>query len=79
MVDVCFPFICIHHCINKYFLAIALFVGLVASNRLQALGISLFIWAFSVLFYEFIVLFLLSVVPKQWIFFICFIYHIESG
>ncbi len=56
--------------LTSIFLAIALFVGLVSSNRLQALGVSLFIWAFFVLFYEFIVLFLLSIVPKQWTIFL---------
>ncbi len=60
-----FPFICINDRINEHFLAIALFIGLVASNRLQALGVSLFIWAFFVLFYEFLTLALLSLVPKQ--------------
>ncbi|NNU97279.1 ABC transporter permease [Anoxybacillus sp. EFIL] len=51
--------------LTSIFLAIALFIGLVASNRLQALGVSLFIWAFFVLFYEFLTLALLSLVPKQ--------------
>ena len=52
--------------LTSIFLSIALWIGLIASNRLQALGVSLFVWAFFVLFYEFIVLALLSVAPKQW-------------
>lgn len=52
--------------LTSIFLSLALLIGLVASNRLQALGVSLFIWAFFVLFYEFIILALLSIAPKQW-------------
>ncbi|WP_203362669.1 ABC transporter permease subunit [Bacillus sp. REN10] len=38
------------------FLSLALFVGIIAAGRLQALGIGLFLWAFFVLFYEFIMM-----------------------
>lgn len=49
------------------FLSIALLIGLWSKTRFQALGISLIIWAFSVLFYEFIVMGLSLFVTKQWI------------
>ncbi|OZI10232.1 copper ABC transporter permease [Bacillaceae bacterium SAS-127] len=38
------------------FLSLALFTGIIATGRLQALGIGLFLWAFFVLFYEFIIM-----------------------
>lgn len=46
------------------FLAISLLIGVISFNRFQALGLSLFIWALTVLFYEFIVMGLTMVVPK---------------
>lgn len=47
------------------FLAISMIIGLVAKTRFQALGASLIVWAFLVLFYEFLVMGLSVIVPKQ--------------
>ncbi|MGX1902347.1 ABC transporter permease [Thermolongibacillus altinsuensis] len=49
------------------FLAISMFIGLYTSNRLQAIGVSLLIWAFFVLFYEFFIVGILSMIPKGWV------------
>ena len=40
-------------------------IGLLSKTRFQALGASLIVWAFMVLFYEFLVMGLSVVVPKQ--------------
>ncbi|UII56166.1 ABC transporter permease [Cytobacillus spongiae] len=51
------------------FLAMAVLVGLLSKTRFQALGTSLFVWAFLVLFYEFLVMGMTFLVAKQWILF----------
>lgn len=45
------------------FLSIALLVGLIATTRFQALSISLFLWAFFVLFYEFVIMGIVMIIP----------------
>ncbi len=47
------------------FLAISMVIGLLSKTRFQALGASLIVWAFMVLFYEFLVMGLSMIVPKQ--------------
>lgn len=49
------------------FLAVSMMIGLWSRTRFQALGLSLIVWAFSVLFYEFIVMGLSMLVAKEWI------------
>lgn len=45
------------------FLSVAIMIGFLVKGRLQALGIGLLLWAFFVLFYEFIVMGLSLVIP----------------
>ncbi|RSK28400.1 ABC transporter permease [Bacillus sp. HMF5848] len=47
------------------FLAISIFVGIISSNRFQALGVSIMSWAFFVLFFEFVIMGIASIIPKQ--------------
>ncbi|WLR50404.1 ABC transporter permease subunit [Bacillus tianshenii] len=47
------------------FLAVGFLIGMISKSRLQALGLSLFAWAGFVLFYEFIVMGLLTIVQQQ--------------
>ena len=47
------------------FLSLSLVIGMLSKTRFQALGASLIVWAFMVLFYEFIVMGLSMIVPKQ--------------
>ena len=47
------------------FLAISMVIGLLSKTRFQALGASLIVWAFMVLFYEFLVMGISVIVPKQ--------------
>jgi len=47
------------------FLAISMLIGLLSKTRFQALGASLIVWSFMVLFYEFLVMGLSMIVPKQ--------------
>lgn len=49
------------------FLSISVFIGISSKTRFQALGISLMIWAFTVLLYEFVVMGTSLFVHKQWI------------
>ncbi|WLR54252.1 hypothetical protein LC048_17650 [Mesobacillus subterraneus] len=49
------------------FLSLALMIGIMAKTRFQALGISLIVWAFLVLFYEFIIMGLSMFMMKQWL------------
>lgn len=49
------------------FLSIATFIGILSKTRFQALGVSLMVWAFTVLLYEFIVMGASLFVHKQWI------------
>lgn len=49
------------------FLAISMMIGLWSKTRFQALGLSLIVWAVSVLFYEFIVMGVSIFVAKEWI------------
>jgi Cu-processing system permease protein len=50
------------------FLSIALLIGFFSPNRFHALGISLLVWAFYVLFYEFIVMALISSIAQtNWV------------
>lgn len=53
--------------LSAIFLAISMLVGLLSKTRFQALGTSLIIWAFMVLFYEFLVMGISLVLSKQWI------------
>ncbi|MBM7649772.1 Cu-processing system permease protein [Bacillus ectoiniformans] len=48
------------------YLSIALFIGSLVSSRLMALGSAIFTWAFFVLFYEFIIMGLVTVTPPAW-------------
>lgn len=47
------------------FLAISMLVGLLAKTRFQALGTSLIVWAFMVLFYEFLIMGISLIIEKQ--------------
>ncbi|HHY71741.1 MAG TPA: ABC transporter permease subunit [Bacillus bacterium] len=47
------------------FLGLAMLIGVLSATRFQALGMSLILWAVSVLFYEFIVMGLAMVISKQ--------------
>ncbi|MBS2771846.1 ABC transporter permease subunit [Anoxybacillus rupiensis] len=50
------------------FLSIALLIGFFSPNRFHALGTSLLVWAFYVLFYEFIVMGLISSIAQaNWV------------
>ncbi|MBT2679744.1 ABC transporter permease subunit [Bacillus sp. ISL-35] len=49
------------------FLSLAMVIGIIAKSRFQALGISLIVWAFLVLFYEFIIMGLSLLLLKQWL------------
>lgn len=49
------------------FLAIAIMLGAWSKNRLQAMGTSLIIWAWLLLFYEFFLFILATWLPKTWI------------
>ncbi|SYX87518.1 ABC transporter permease [Paenibacillus alvei] len=62
-----FLFIALTLLLAAVFLAIASVIGVYASTRFQALGISILTWALSVLLYEYIVMGVSSVVPFHWI------------
>lgn len=47
------------------FLGLAMLVGVLSSTRFQALGLSLILWAVTVLFYEFVIMGLAMVIGKQ--------------
>lgn len=47
------------------FLGLAMLVGVVSGTRFQALGLSLIVWAITVLFYEFVVMGLAMFISKQ--------------
>lgn len=49
------------------FLSLAMMIGIMAKTRFQALGVSLIIWAFLVLFYEFIIMGASMFMVKQWL------------
>lgn len=49
------------------FLSLSLLIGILSKTRFQALGASLIIWVFLVLFYEFIVMGASMLMMKQWI------------
>jgi Cu-processing system permease protein len=49
------------------FLSLAMTIGIMAKTRFQALGVSLIIWAFLVLFYEFIIMGASMFMMKQWL------------
>ncbi|MCM3667176.1 ABC transporter permease [Mesobacillus subterraneus] len=49
------------------FLSMAMMIGIMAKSRFQALGVSLIVWAFLVLFYEFIIMGASMFMMKQWI------------
>lgn len=49
------------------FLSLSLMIGILSKTRFQALGASLIVWAFLVLFYEFIVMGASMFMMKQWI------------
>jgi Cu-processing system permease protein len=49
------------------FLSLAMLIGIVAKTRFQALGVSLIVWAFLVLFYEFIIMGASMFMVKQWL------------
>lgn len=46
------------------FLGLAMLVGVLSSTRFQALGLSLILWAVTVLFYEFVIMGLAMVISK---------------
>lgn len=47
------------------FVAVSVFIGIQSRSRFQALGISLIVWAASVLFYEFILMAVTLFLPSQ--------------
>lgn len=47
------------------FLSLSMLIGISSKTRFQALGVSLIVWAFAVLFYEFIVMGLSLIAAKQ--------------
>ncbi|WP_210364111.1 ABC transporter permease [Bacillus sp. REN3] len=49
------------------FLSLSMVIGILAKSRFQALGISLIVWAFLVLFYEFIIMGISMFLIKQWL------------
>lgn len=49
------------------FLSISMLIGIYAKTRFQALGISLIIWLFTVILYEFVLMGVSLLVNKQWI------------
>lgn len=49
------------------FLSISMLIGIIAKSRFQALGASLIVWAFTVLFYEFIMMAAGMFIAKQWL------------
>ena len=49
------------------FLSLAMMIGIMAKSRFQALGVSLIVWAFLVLFYEFMIMAASMVMMKQWL------------
>ena len=49
------------------YLALSMMIGIWSRTRFQALGISLIVWAVSVLFYEFIVMGVSLFIAKEWI------------
>ncbi|MBT2688458.1 ABC transporter permease subunit [Bacillus sp. ISL-47] len=69
--DTSVPFLLLFYCLSLLlaviFLALSFMIGLYSKNRFQALGISLVIWAFAVLFYEFIVMGISLFATKDWI------------
>lgn len=51
--------------LSAVFIALAIFVGMLANNRFQALGYSIFLWAFFVLLYEFVVMGISGMLPPS--------------
>jgi len=49
------------------FLSLSLLIGILSKTRFQALGSSLIVWAFLVLFYEFIIMGASMFTMKQWL------------
>lgn len=49
------------------YLAIAMWIGIRAETRMQAFGLSILVWCFSILMYEFVVIGLVMIMPNQWI------------
>lgn len=49
------------------FLSLSVLIGIGSKTRFQALGVSLIVWAFTVLFYEFAVMGASLFVHKQWV------------
>lgn len=49
------------------FLSISMLIGFYAKTRFQALGISLIVWVFTVLLYEFVLMGISLIINKQWI------------
>ncbi|KIL79135.1 ABC transporter permease [Bacillus badius] len=49
------------------FLSLSVFVGVLSGGRLQALGIGIFLWAFFVLFYEFIMMGVTMAASPGWV------------
>ncbi|MFS8631097.1 MAG: ABC transporter permease subunit, partial [Bacillales bacterium] len=49
------------------FLAVAVFAGIWAKTRLQALGASLAVWAFTVVFYEFLIMGVSLFLSNEWV------------
>ncbi|MFO1443345.1 ABC transporter permease [Bacillus sp. Bva_UNVM-123] len=60
-------FYCLSLLLAVIFLALSMLIGLWSKTRFQALGLSLIIWAISVLFYEFIVMGISLFITKDWI------------
>ncbi|MBS4192175.1 ABC transporter permease [Bacillus sp. FJAT-49705] len=66
-ISVMFLFYFLSLLLAVFFLALSMMIGLWSRTRFQALGMSLIVWAISVLFYEFIVMGLSIFVTKEWI------------
>lgn len=49
------------------FLSMSMAIGILAKSRFQALGASLIVWAFFVLFYEFVIMAFSMFISKSWL------------
>lgn len=49
------------------FISLSMMIGILSKSRFQALGVSLIVWAFLVLFYEFIIMGASMFMMKQWL------------
>ncbi len=49
------------------FLAVAMWIGIRSQTRMQAFGLSILIWCFSILLFEFLVIGIVMILPNAWI------------